>query len=78
MFKKIKDSQVITIIYALIEKNKMFFFCRCFGNRKVQSAEINILTPVFPMLAEACKSVEYAMKKCPNGMFSEIKYDGER
>ena len=28
--------------------------------------------------AEACKSVEYAMKKCPNGMFSEIKYDGER
>lgn len=28
--------------------------------------------------AEACKSVEYAMKKCPNGMYSEIKYDGER
>lgn len=28
--------------------------------------------------AEACKSIEYAMKKCPNGMFSEIKYDGER
>ncbi|ENN73900.1 hypothetical protein YQE_09499, partial [Dendroctonus ponderosae] len=41
-------------------------------------AEINILTPVFPMLTEACKSVEHAMKKCPNGMFSEIKYDGER
>ncbi|KAH1028379.1 DNA ligase 3 isoform X2 [Dendroctonus ponderosae] len=51
---------------------------RCFGNKKVQSAEIKILTPVFPMLAEACKSVEHAMKKCPNGMFSEIKYDGER
>lgn len=28
--------------------------------------------------AEACKSIDYAMKKCPNGMFSEIKYDGER
>ena len=28
--------------------------------------------------AEACKSVEYAMKKCPNGMYAEIKYDGER
>lgn len=28
--------------------------------------------------AEACKSVEYAMKKCPKGMYSEIKYDGER
>lgn len=31
-----------------------------------------------PPKAEACKSIEYAMKKCPNGMFSEIKYDGER
>ena len=28
--------------------------------------------------AEACKSVEQAMKRCPNGMYSEIKYDGER
>ncbi|KAK2828417.1 hypothetical protein Q5P01_019451 [Channa striata] len=28
--------------------------------------------------SQACKSVEYAMKKCPNGMYSEIKYDGER
>lgn len=28
--------------------------------------------------AEACKSIEHAMKKCPNGMYSEIKYDGER
>ncbi|XP_071445716.1 DNA ligase 3 isoform X2 [Hetaerina americana] len=40
--------------------------------------EIKLLTPVLPMLAEACRSVEYAMKKCPNGMISEIKYDGER
>lgn len=39
---------------------------------------INVMTPVLPMLAEACKSVEQAMKKCPNGMYSEIKYDGER
>ncbi|XP_023727317.1 DNA ligase 3 isoform X2 [Cryptotermes secundus] len=38
----------------------------------------SLMTPVLPMLAEACKSVEYAMKKCPNGMYSEIKYDGER
>ncbi|XP_034243389.1 DNA ligase 3 isoform X2 [Thrips palmi] len=42
------------------------------------SIAINIMTPVLPMLAEACKSVEQAMKKCPNGMYSEIKYDGER
>ena len=36
------------------------------------------MTPILPMLAEACKSAEYALQKCPNGMFSEIKYDGER
>ncbi|EPB73033.1 ATP-dependent DNA ligase domain protein [Ancylostoma ceylanicum] len=39
---------------------------------------IRIGTPVLPMLAEPCKSVEQAMKKCVNGMFAEIKYDGER
>jgi DNA ligase-3 len=36
------------------------------------------MTPVKPMLAEACKSVGMAMKKCPDGMYAEIKYDGER
>ena len=30
------------------------------------------------MLAEACKTVEKAIAKCPDGMLSEIKYDGER
>ncbi|KAL6733318.1 hypothetical protein Aduo_003972 [Ancylostoma duodenale] len=39
---------------------------------------IRIGTPVLPMLAEPCKSVEQAMKRCVNGMFAEIKYDGER
>ena len=38
----------------------------------------SLLVPVQPMLASACKSVEIAFKKCPNGIFSEIKYDGER
>ncbi|KAK6041275.1 ATP-dependent DNA ligase domain protein, partial [Cooperia oncophora] len=28
--------------------------------------------------AEPCKSVQQAMKRCVNGMFAEIKYDGER
>ena len=36
------------------------------------------MTPVQPMLAQACKSVDMAFDKCPNGMYSEIKYDGER
>ncbi|XP_066551873.1 DNA ligase 3 [Amia ocellicauda] len=48
------------------------------GPRKSLSVEASLMTPVQPMLAEACKSIEYAMKKCPNGMYSEIKYDGER
>ncbi|XP_071565842.1 DNA ligase 3 [Temnothorax nylanderi] len=39
---------------------------------------ISLMTPVLPMLAEACTSVEMAMRKCPNGMLSEVKYDGER
>ncbi|XP_063909442.1 DNA ligase 3 isoform X2 [Zophobas morio] len=52
---------------------------RCLGGKgKSSKATIELMTPVLPMLAEACKSVEQAMKKCPNGMFSEIKYDGER
>nr|XP_061801788.1 DNA ligase 3-like isoform X1 [Nerophis lumbriciformis] len=48
------------------------------GPRKLLTVEATLMTPVQPMLAEACKSVEQAMKKCPNGMYSEIKYDGER
>ena len=28
--------------------------------------------------AEPCRSVAMALKKCPNGMFAEVKYDGER
>lgn len=48
------------------------------ATQKTVDAKITLMTPVLPMLAEACKSVEMAMKKCPNGMFSEIKYDGER
>jgi len=30
------------------------------------------------MLAEPCKSVDFAFKRCPNGLYAEIKYDGER
>lgn len=48
------------------------------GLKRVLSVQASLMTPVQPMLAEACKSVAYAMKKCPNGMYSEIKYDGER
>ncbi len=39
---------------------------------------VSLMHPVQPMLALACKSVDMAFSKCPNGMYSEIKYDGER
>ena len=34
--------------------------------------------PVQPMLAAPCKSIDMAFNKLPNGVYSEIKYDGER
>ncbi|XP_053945506.1 DNA ligase 3 [Anastrepha ludens] len=39
---------------------------------------VQVMTPISPMLANACKSVEDAFKKCPSGLYTEIKYDGER
>ncbi|NXF29718.1 DNLI3 ligase, partial [Nyctibius bracteatus] len=48
------------------------------GLKRTLSVQASLMTPVQPMLAEACKSIAYAMKKCPNGMYAEIKYDGER
>uniref|UniRef100_A0A8D2PTD2 DNA ligase 3 n=1 Tax=Zosterops lateralis melanops TaxID=1220523 RepID=A0A8D2PTD2_ZOSLA len=42
------------------------------GLKKTLSVQASLMTPVQPMLAEACKSIEYAMKKCPNGMYAEI------
>ncbi|KAH3741324.1 DNA ligase 3-like isoform X2 [Dreissena polymorpha] len=48
------------------------------GMSKKLSVRASLMTPVLPMLAEACRSVHQAMKKCPNGFYAEIKYDGER
>nr|XP_012555299.2 DNA ligase 3 isoform X2 [Hydra vulgaris] len=48
------------------------------GTKNLLSIETSVMTPIKPMLADACKSIEQAIKKCPNGMYSEIKYDGER
>lgn len=48
------------------------------GLKKDLSIRINLMTPVKPMLADACKSVESAFSKCKNGILAEIKYDGER
>lgn len=42
------------------------------------SISASLMTPMIPMLAEPCGSVDDAFAKCPNGMYAEIKYDGER
>nr|XP_002129234.1 DNA ligase 3 [Ciona intestinalis] len=66
-----KASRDLKDVLDRIEENKKS------GSKKLE-VRASLMTPVSPMLAEACKSVEQAMKKCPNGMYSEIKYDGER
>uniref|UniRef100_A0A2R5LJI1 DNA ligase n=1 Tax=Ornithodoros turicata TaxID=34597 RepID=A0A2R5LJI1_9ACAR len=45
------------------------------GDMKVKAT---LLTPMIPMLAEACGSAEDALAKSPHGLYAEIKYDGER
>ncbi|CAL1678471.1 unnamed protein product [Lasius platythorax] len=52
--------------------------CASGSPSKRNKIAISLMTPVLPMLAEACTSVEMAMRKCPSGMLSEVKYDGER
>lgn len=42
------------------------------------SVSASLMTPMIPMLAEACGSADAAFARCPNGMYAEIKYDGER
>jgi DNA ligase-3 len=46
--------------------------------KKDLSIKINLMKPIQPMLADACKSCENALAKCPSGAYVEIKYDGER
>jgi DNA ligase-3 len=48
------------------------------GLEKSLSIKVNLMTPIKPMLADACKSVEQAFLKFKNSILAEIKYDGER
>lgn len=45
---------------------------------KSSKSGLQLMTAVSPMLAEPCKDFDKAIKKCPEGFYSEIKYDGER
>ncbi|XP_041674832.1 LOW QUALITY PROTEIN: DNA ligase 3 [Drosophila eugracilis] len=46
--------------------------------KQANTSGIQVMTPISPMLASPCKSVDEAFKKSPAGLYSEIKYDGER
>ncbi|XP_075148977.1 DNA ligase 3 [Haematobia irritans] len=48
------------------------------GKKGAKAGNVQVMTPISPMLANACNSVEEAFRKSPMGLFSEIKYDGER
>ncbi|AGY97701.1 CPXV188 protein [Cowpox virus] len=48
------------------------------SKQNLDSISISVMTPINPMLAESCDSVNKAFKKFPSGMFAEVKYDGER
>lgn len=43
-----------------------------------KGSSLNVMSAISPMLAEACKDFDKALKKYPQGFYSEIKYDGER
>ena len=63
---------IIAVIDKVIELKEQ-------GNFKANlNLGASLMQPVQPMLAQACKSIDMAFQKCPNGMYSEIKYDGER
>ncbi|CUG92908.1 DNA ligase, putative [Bodo saltans] len=42
------------------------------------TATITVGMPMSPMLAAPSKGVDHVLTKCPNGAYSETKYDGER
>lgn len=45
---------------------------------KPSKSGMQVMLAVSPMLAEPCKDFDKAIRKCPEGFYSEIKYDGER
>ncbi|VVC27205.1 Nucleic acid-binding, OB-fold,BRCT domain,DNA ligase 3, BRCT domain,DNA ligase, ATP-dependent,DNA [Cinara cedri] len=58
--------------------------CSCDSSKIISNTnskiniKLSLLTPILPMLAEPCKNLDGVFKKCLTGIYSEIKYDGER
>lgn len=47
-------------------------------NNRAPSSGVTPGTPCSPMLADAAKDIKKVLRKSPEGLFCEIKYDGER
>lgn len=65
-------------VLPMLVGNTFFYVFLLIGLPCVDKIQIATLSIFSTFKAEACKSVDMAMKKCSNGMFAEIKYDGER
>uniref|UniRef100_A0A6B2KYW2 DNA ligase n=1 Tax=Arcella intermedia TaxID=1963864 RepID=A0A6B2KYW2_9EUKA len=63
---------------AIIEKAKNYELKGDGGLKRKMSLSVNLMTPIKPMLARPNNTLEHTVQRCPNGMFAEIKYDGER
>lgn len=68
-FQKSRDLKTIINTFSINIKSE--------GSKKLKSG-LQLMIPISPMLAEACKDFDKAIEKCVGGFYSEIKYDGER
>lgn len=48
------------------------------GTNQKLVPSVQVTQPLKPMLAKPCKTYEQCVRACPNGFFTEVKYDGER
>lgn len=68
-FQKSRDLRIILDAFSSSSQS---------GKIKKAKSGLQLMIPVAPMLAEACKSFDKVLEKCSDGFYSEIKYDGER
>lgn len=47
-------------------------------SKAMKTNSVQIMTPISPMLAKPCGSIDSVFEKNPAGVYCEVKYDGER
>lgn len=71
-------SRDLTTVLSTFHSNLTSSSSSSSGKSKKVKSGLQVMTPIAPMLAEACKDFDKVITKCPEGFYSEIKYDGER